>query len=344
MKDISNNPIGYPDFDILSPFYHQNYFFILLFVLAIYIIIFLSVGDSDPLSLSRSIDFIFILFSIIIFICYYYITNENERIDLINKLLIWTKESINNDRILTTLIIILFFYIIIYICQIPMTSGTKPIFINFVESILWISFFTLIINDGIKYLFDINLANLIIDRIIEYMKGFSIKKEVIVPVINPKNEREVFNISNNLYTYDDAQAICKSYNSRLATYDEVEESYNNGGEWCNYGWSENQMILFPTQKTTWNKLQTTKEHKNDCGRPGVNGGVISNPNMEFGVNCFGIKPAQKESDKLKMSNKSQNIPKSKDEIILDAKVKYWQENSDKLLTINSFNKDKWKEY
>jgi hypothetical protein len=294
---------------------------------------------------SSSIDIIFILSSIIICVSYYYLSTEKEKEDLLNKSLIWVKESINSDKIITTILIILFFYITIYLCRIPMTSETKPIFIHLIESFMWIFLFSLLINDIIKYLFNINLANLIIDRIIEYLKGYPIEKEVIdIPIVNPKNEREVFNISNNLYTYDDAQAICKSYDSRLATYDEVEESYNNGGEWCNYGWSEDQMILFPTQKSTWNKLQTTTDNKNDCGRPGVNGGVISNPNMEFGVNCFGVKPDQKESDILKMSNQSHNVPKSKDEIVLDAKVKFWQENSDKLLAINPFNKDKWKEY
>ena len=66
---------------------------------------------------------------------------------------------------------------------------------------------------------------------------------------------EVFNISNNLYTYDDAQAVCSVYGAQLATYEQIEDSYKNGGEWCNYGWSENQMAFFPTQKSTWDKLQ-----------------------------------------------------------------------------------------
>ena len=30
------------------------------------------------------------------------------------------------------------------------------------------------------------------------------------------NNDEVFNVANNLYTYQDAQAICKSFDSRLA--------------------------------------------------------------------------------------------------------------------------------
>jgi hypothetical protein len=45
---------------------------------------------------------------------------------------------------------------------------------------------------------------------------------------------EVFHVSNNLYDYEDAQSICKSFDSRLATYDDIEKSYNKGGEFCGY--------------------------------------------------------------------------------------------------------------
>ena len=126
-------------------------------------------------------------------------------------------------------------------------------------------------------------------------------------------EHEVFNIANNKYTYEDAQAICKSYDATLATYDQIERAYNNGAEWCNYGWSADQMILFPTQKKTWEKLQKIDEdrgcdsnaasHKNDCGRPGINGGYIANPYVKFGVNCFGKKPKASDEDLLRMNAK-----------------------------------------
>ena len=57
-----------------------------------------------------------------------------------------------------------------------------------------------------------------------------------------------------------------------------------------YGWSDNQMALFPTQKSTYDKLQEVQGRENDCGRPGVNGGYIENPNVKFGINCYGVKP------------------------------------------------------
>merc|ERR1711904_243505 len=84
--------------------------------------------------------------------------------------------------------------------------------------------------------------------------------------------QQVFNIPGNNYTYDDAKALCKAYGGKLATYSQIEDAYKSGAEWCNYGWSDNQMAFYPTQKSTWKKLQKIKGHKHDCGRPGVNGG------------------------------------------------------------------------
>ena len=104
---------------------------------------------------------------------------------------------------------------------------------------------------------------------------------------NNEKLKQVFNISNNVFTYDDAKAVCKAYNADLATYDQVLESYKKGGEWCNYGWSQNQMALYPTQKKTWEKLQQDPENANSCGEWGVNGGYFENPNTLFGANCYG---------------------------------------------------------
>ena len=44
---------------------------------------------------------------------------------------------------------------------------------------------------------------------------------------------------------------------------------------------KDQMALYPTQKKTYNKLQTIKGHEHDCGRPGINGGYIANPKCEI---------------------------------------------------------------
>jgi hypothetical protein len=106
------------------------------------------------------------------------------------------------------------------------------------------------------------------------------------PGISPEPivQDEVFNIPGNYYGYDMAKNLCSAYGARLAKYDEVEDAYENGAEWCNYGWSEGQMALFPTQQDTFNKLQKVEGHEHDCGRPGINGGFMANPKVKYGVN------------------------------------------------------------
>ena len=115
------------------------------------------------------------------------------------------------------------------------------------------------------------------------------------PFIPPKEEgeMEVFNIRNNIFSYDDAKKVCRAFGSELATFEQVQESYNEGSNWCNYGWTKGQMALYPTQYSEWKKLQDNDslndDQKNSCGRPGINGGYFDNPNLKFGVNCYGVK-------------------------------------------------------
>jgi hypothetical protein len=102
---------------------------------------------------------------------------------------------------------------------------------------------------------------------------------------------EVFHVSDNQFTYDDAPAVCAAYGGTLATLEQVIDAFNKGGEWCGYGWSAGGMALYPTQKSTWDELQREiqPEKRTRCGRPGVNGGYFD-PMNKFGVNCYGFKP------------------------------------------------------
>lgn len=150
---------------------------------------------------------------------------------------------------------------------------------------------------------------------------------------------QVFNIPENNYIYGDAQAVCKAYGARLATYKEVEEAYNKGAEWCNYGWSEGQMALFPTQQKTFDELQKIEGHENDCGRPGINGGFIDNPKLRYGVNCYGYKPRINKVEKELMETSS-IYPKTEKDIAMDKRVEYWKERLSEII-ISPFNHDKW---
>ena len=136
---------------------------------------------------------------------------------------------------------------------------------------------TVFLLNGMSYLFNINLTaeinNLFtttptLDITVEETEA----RDEVAPIPEITIEPQVYHIPGNKYTYDNAEALCKAYGSRLATYDEMEESYEGGAEWCSYGWSDKQLGLFPTQKETWDHLQTVPGHENDCGRPGINGG------------------------------------------------------------------------
>jgi hypothetical protein len=149
-----------------------------------------------------------------------------------------------------------------------------------------------------------------------------------------KEDGEVFHVGTNTYTYDDAKEVCSLLNSRLATYHEVEAAYQNGANWCNYGWSDEQLALFPIQKELYNQLKTIPGHQHDCGRPGVNGGYIEDNQTTFGVNCYGKKPFMTEKDANFMKNYTYTPTMSPEEQAkLDSKI-------NKIL-IAPFTKDKW---
>ena len=157
--------------------------------------------------------------------------------------------------------------------------------------------------------------------------------------VNMNFSKEVFHIPNNNYTYCDAKSVCKAFGARLANYNEIEEAYQKGAEWCSYGWSADQLALFPTQKNTYNKLKNKKGHENDCGRPGINGGFIKNQNVRFGVNCYGYKPEITPQERKAMANVNV-IPVTKEQKELDKKVKYYKSKLNKIL-ISPFNKNQW---
>jgi hypothetical protein len=111
------------------------------------------------------------------------------------------------------------------------------------------------------------------------------------PILAGRVGQEVFHISQNQFTYDDAPAVCAAYGAEMATLEQIIDAYNSGAEWCGYGWSAGGMALYPTQKKTWTELQREIDpgKRTACGRPGVNGGYMD-PTLKFGVNCFGFKP------------------------------------------------------
>ena len=175
------------------------------------------------------------------------------------------------------------------------------------------------------------------------MPGAVQEQSPLLSLLTPEKKvpsgQEVFNISRNIYTFHDAAAVCAAAGGELATYDQVKEAYENGADWCNYGWVKGQMAVFPTQKETYQKLQKgSPNYHNACGRPGINGGFFDNPELLFGVNCIGKRPEQKSVDELRENDVS--FPKSAEEIEFDKKVQKFRDQMD-TATILPFNKHSW---
>ena len=157
-----------------------------------------------------------------------------------------------------------------------------------------------------------------------------------------KENNSVFNISRNIYNYEDAEPMCKAMGAELATYEQVLEAYKKGADWCNYGWVKGQMAVYPTQEKTWQKIQEgPASNKFSCGRPGVNGGFFDNPELKFGVNCVGKRPIENETSDLQ--NLSEFIvPPTTEQIEFDKKVHKFREGLGNV-SVLPFNKDQWSE-
>lgn len=260
-----------------------------------------------------------------------------------------------NPLVITILIVVLFFYLVVFnslgaYSSPEQVQGTS---INFMEYLLWGMMIFLILINGLQYFFEIDIKTAVKNlwttpEVDVEIKGLKVDEPQEKPkhVHQHKEEKEVYHIRRNIYSYDDAKAVCKAHGGKLADYSQIETAYNNGAEWCGYGWTEGQMGLFPTQKDTWDKMQKGEKCENgkkgnwDCGRPGVNGGYFANPNLKLGVNCWGVKRDSFGPEKERL-NKHQLGPKSKDECKFDEKVDAYKKRIQDF-RISSWNKEEWK--
>jgi Extracellular link domain len=162
----------------------------------------------------------------------------------------------------------------------------------------------------------------------------------VLNAVLPMGTPEVFNVSENEYTFYDAEPLCRALGAELATYDQVQTAWNKGADWCNYGWTKGQVAIYPTQKETWEKLQGGPEdEKGACGRPGINGGYFDNPEMRFGVNCYGIKPDQSSHDQRILMEHG-TIPKTVADLKIDKQIEDIKNNID-MIGVLPFSSHKW---
>ncbi len=354
---MSNSDESSLSFDLKSIFSRNTLYFLMLLVI-IYVVIysvlylfFNSWFDTKEHMVVMTID-IFITAIAVLYLIYFFseMTSDDFKkpFTFICRQL---KNEFNNPMSLIYMIMYLFFiYMAIFFFNIPKINGELPTSIHILELKSWYFFILLLAINIIKYGFGIQIVDIIYNFIADIFNwatnglkipkyGEDVNSEKSSPPPPPKIP-EVFNISDNKYSYDDARAICKIYGGRMATYKEVEDAYKDGGEWCNYGWSDGQMAIFPTQKSTWINLQKNEKTKNNCGRPGINGGYISDSNAKYGVNCMGIKPNINDMSKKLMENTKSIInPPSPKELESNP----WKDKQSQLV-ISSWNNNKWSEY
>ena len=212
-----------------------------------------------------------------------------------------------------------------------------------IEVILWLVLIYVVYINIKKYnddnvSFQVKLENLFNTKISELTINADTKKDVDEDDKECDNEddgKEVFHIANNDFNYNEARNMCEKYNSRLANYDEIENAYKNGANWCSYGWSKDQLALFPTQKSLYNELKQIPGHENDCGRPGINGGYFKNNLIKFGVNCYGVKPKVEKKD-IDYTHAINHTPSLTDR---EKNTTNFKNNN----IIAPFNKDQWRE-
>ena len=325
--------------------------YILFWIISIYFILYSLLGfffRSENLGYVYNVIILLTIIGIVI--AYYIMTDTDEYKDdaqnTVDRFLSFFDNKFNALYILAGLV---FLYIITSIINVPSNKEDRPTMIIGLETLLMILLILIVFVQFFIEFYNVSLTNEL--RELLGINPSTNSTTVTVTESRPRprilprpiisnDKKEVFNVGGNHYTYSDAEAICKSFDAELADYDQIENSYNRGGEWCNYGWSKNQMALFPTQKSTWNKLQEKDATKNNCGRPGINGGYMANPALRFGVNCYGVKPEKRSTDFPAYSDAPMKTPEDK---LIESKVQFWKDNKDKL-KLNHYNNNDWSRY
>ena len=254
-----------------------------------------------------------------------------------------------NPVVLTiiTVVMILFFVMFHYLGVSPYNvinlTERKNTGMFVIETIMWGLFIFLILINGLQYIFKLDVKTALHDVMTKDPKiEISVSGEDKALLSNEKQiraQKQVFHIPDNSYNYDNAKALCKAYGARLANQHEVDKAYRDGAEWCSYGWSQDQLALFPTQESTWFKLKKIKGHENDCGRPGINGGFIGNPETEFGVNCFGYKPEANIISSRHMRDSSP-FPRSKSDKRMEKKIERYKKKMEGI-PVSAFSNGRW---
>jgi hypothetical protein len=158
------------------------------------------------------------------------------------------------------------------------------------------------------------------------------KKPVDKPAPDFKKNEEAFLVKSNIFNKDESNKVCKAlFNSRAATREELNADYNNGANWCNYGWTTDGAAYYP--------LQNNSDTPACVGSKGLNGGALDGA-PKLGITCYGVKPTEKEYTSLETIYRDSSIAEA-DITMLE---KYRQMMSSGKIKVAPFNDKVWSRY
>jgi len=152
-------------------------------------------------------------------------------------------------------------------------------------------------------------------------------------VVTPVDKKEPFLINNNIFLKQDRSKVCKAlFNSEVATKEQLNESFNNGANWCNYGWTDDGNAYYPLQNET--NTATCK------GTIGLNGGTMADKDYKLGIICYGVKPDENKYTDLNQIKRDSSLCDA-DQKLLDNYRKQLQNGN---IKIAPFNDKSWSRY
>lgn len=89
---------------------------------------------------------------------------------------------------------------------------------------------------------------------------------------------QLYHVFKNIYSYTEAEEECKRRKAKLATKDDLVKAFDEGADWCSFGWVKGKEAYVPNRNTKC--LPTV--------------GLLSAGNIpettKIGANCYGSAP------------------------------------------------------
>ena len=223
--------------DKLSEVLNKSNVMVLVMFLAIYFVVYFlmdvfnkeqSSGEQKDIRMSKLLDIMVFSFALIYLISNFVNMNETEKSNIVvDNLDAFLEFSNDPYSIFYVLIFILTLYLGIYVLKIPMEPGVKPVSINIIDNVAIVVFVVLLVSDFFKLVFRINIIEILVTFLKEGWSRLDTRDDDEEPETDisgngdVSGNEEVFNVANNIYTYEDAQTVCSIYGAKLATYDQI---------------------------------------------------------------------------------------------------------------------------